>query len=559
MRAGRTPCLVFNRYAQKVGTFDHVARRGRLVFLAALTVIGAWLRFSAIGFGLPDLFRPDEGWIIPSALDFEHNWDPYVWNPHVAVYPAAQIYLIHAVLRLYAALTGAGANLWVAFGSGHTPQAYLIGRLITAAMGVATVPAIYLAAVPAFGSTAGLVSAAITTVSYIHVRESKFAKLEVPAGLWLALCIWMMLRTANRGRRMDYSLAGFFCGLAAATHYSAGAIAAGIFVAHLEARHREGKRLLTSLLDTRIYLAGIVAILSFLCANPYFILDWRRTVDEFALQRKAYWRWSGDKYDFGWRWLFLRAMPRGFGIEFEVFMLAALLWNLFRPRPGTYSLMAFILICFLTLTNGRPMLEYRYLVNPLIAMALLSGVLATDLTTLVRAWMGNGAVYLMVLVGTILCVPSLVRDVEANHLLDRPDTRTLARTWILEHIPAEDRIIFIPGSGFGKPDIQERYHVVSVESPKSLQVDTKMANWVIVDSFPPLNKWSPGVTDAEMDLLNSEGKVVFDIDPLKPGGGIPTFDRNDAFYAPFTHITSMMRPGPKIRIWKIERASPASK
>jgi hypothetical protein len=39
--------------------------------LVAFTLLGGWLRFSAINFGLPDQFRPDEEKIVPRALDFE--------------------------------------------------------------------------------------------------------------------------------------------------------------------------------------------------------------------------------------------------------------------------------------------------------------------------------------------------------------------------------------------------------------------------------------------------------------------------------------------------------
>ena len=222
----------------------NMVRLWRFAFLAVLTLIAGWLRFSAIDFGLPDQFRPDEEMTIPAALDFEHDW-----NPHLTIYPAAQTYLIHGVLLGYAGFTGSPGSLRDAYRFDNNAEAYLIGRRITAAMGTATIPAVYIAAAPVFGPGAAMVSAAIVAASFIHVRESKFAKVEVPAGFWLALSILMALRIATNGRWRDYVLAGLFCGLAAATHYTAGAIAVGILVAHLEARNREAKPLLWSLID----------------------------------------------------------------------------------------------------------------------------------------------------------------------------------------------------------------------------------------------------------------------------------------------------------------------
>jgi len=524
------------------------SRLARVFLLVVLTGIAAWLRFSAVGFGLPDQFRPDEEMTIPTALDFEHDW-----NPHQAIYPAGQTYLIHGVLRSYAMVSGAGSDLHQVYGFENGARAYLIARQLTAAMGTATIPIIYLAAAPVFGPTAAMVSAAILAVSFIHVRESKFAKVEVPAGFWLALSIAMMLRIVSRGRWSDYALAGLFCGLAAATHYTAGAIAVGILVAHHEARHREGKPLLTSLLDPRIYLAGVVTIAAFLGADPYFILDWPQTSRDFRFLHGVYSDWNGGHTPagHGWHWLLLRAMPAGFGIEFEIFLLAALLWVVLRPRPGTYALLAFVLACFLSLTYGRPQLEYRYLVNPLMAMALLGGVLATDIIALARSWMGARIAYLVAATGVLLFVPSSIRAVQLDHLLQRPDTRTIARLWMLEHIPQNTTIALFWGDTYGKPKLPGRYKLVRVDSLESLQAAIKTAQWVVLDNFAPLILWSPDATEAEIAELNSKGTLELDLLSLKPDAELPECDPNDAFYAPFSHFSSMLRPGPRIRIWKI--------
>jgi hypothetical protein len=519
-----------------------MVRLGRFAFIAGLTVIAGWLRFSAIGFGLPDQFRPDEEMTIPAALDFENDW-----NPHLTIYPAAQTYLIHGVLLGYAGLTGSAGSLRDAYSFDNYTEAYLIGRRITALMGTASVPLIYLAAAPVFGPGAAMVSAAVVAVSFIHVRESKFVKGEVPAGFWLALSMLMTLRIVTKGRWRHYMLAGLFCGLGAATHYTAGTIAVGILVAHLEARRREGKPLLWFLIDARIYVAGAAAIAAFLGADPYFIYDWRQVRADFA--HSMYDRWDSPA-GYGWHWLLLRAMPAGFGVGLEVFLLAAMLWVVFRPRPGTWALLAFVVVCFYGLTSGHPQLEFRYLVNPLMAMTLLGGIFAADLVSLARSSMGRRTSYSLVVVGALLLIPSVIRDVQLNCLLNRPDTRTIARYWIINHIPTGSAIALIHGDGYGKPKVAGQYNMISVGSLESLRA-AKTAKWVVADSFPPLTLWSQGLSDAEEAELNSKATLEFDVGSIKPDAKEPVCDPNDAFYAPFTHITSMYRPGPSIRIWKL--------
>jgi hypothetical protein len=521
----------------------------RFLLVMALTLVAAWLRFSAISFGLPDQLRPDEEMLVPRALGFEADW-----NPHLAIYPAAQTYLVHGVLQSYARLTGAGRDLHLAYGSDNSARAFSIARKISAAMGTATVPVIYIAAAPVFGPGAALASAAIVAVACIHVRESKFAKVEVPAGLWLALAILMTLRITTRRHPIDYVLAGFFCGLATATHYTAGAISIGIVVAHLEAGQKEKQSMLDCAIDPRIYLAGFVTILTFLCATPYFFFDWPQTVRDFTFLHDNLRMWNGGHTPagFGWTWLLLRAMPAALGVELEIFLLAAMLWAICRSSLGTLALVAFIIVCFLSLTAGHPQLEFRYLVNPLLAMALLGGVCAADVTVLACSWIGRRrGLLLAASAGSLLMAPSLVRDIQLNRLLYQTDTRTLAREWMAEHIPPTTPVVLIGGDTYGKPKVPGMYVLLPIHSLRRLNRVTKWAKWVVTDSFPPLSLWSQGITDAEIAELNSEGTLEFEADSLRPGAETPVFDPNDAFYVPFNHITSMLRPGPRIRIWKI--------
>jgi Dolichyl-phosphate-mannose-protein mannosyltransferase len=551
--------------------------------LVVITLIAGYLRFASINFGLPDHVRPDEEHLVPKALGLRTD-------PRPAVYPQAQTYVVHGILRLCAVFTGPRQDLRSAYAKDNGARAFSIARWVTAAMGTATIIIVYLAAAPIYGPIAAIVSSTIVAVCFIHVRDSKFAKTEVPAGFWLALTVLMMLRIPTRGRSLHYGLAGLFCGLAAATHYPSGAIAIGIFVAHLEARRREGKSLFGSLVDPRIYVAGFIAIVAFAAANPSFILDWKQTMSTYSAMRDAYRWWNGgySPAGFGWPWLFFLAMPRGFGVGLELFLVAALIWAVVRRQPGTLALLAFVLVCFWSFINGHPQLEIRYLINPLLAMALLGGVFASDI--LERTLPRIGAVsrfdfeqmrperrdespsdieqqtsniasrrrwpgWIALFCGALLMAPSVVRDLQMNHLLHQTDTRTIARQWMIGHIPQGSTLAMIGGDSYGKPKIGGLYHVISTDLPLNNKA-AQSAGWAVSDSAPQLSLWSKGLTDAEVAQLNANGALEFDIDPVRSEAAAPVFDPNDAFYVPFNHITSMLRPGPRIRIWKL--ATPPS-
>jgi len=249
-------------------------------------------------------------------------------------------------------------------------------------------------------------------------------------------------------------------------------------------------------------------------------------------------------------------IPDSFGITLLVFLLAALVYALPRPRPGVISLLAFIAITFASLLVGRPPLMYRYLITPLLPMAVLAGVATGDLTGFASARLGTtrGILLGAILVGMIL-TPSLIRDLQLNRLLRQTDTRTLASRWVAARIA--------PGSGvaaidiyyvnvlipFGEPQLPAGCGVVPMQDPAVLRAENVW--WVISDSMPGLY-WSPGPSGAQLAALNSGADLVYDINPVKDGAPAPIFDANDAFYAPIQHIASMERPGPRIRIWMLK-------
>ncbi len=517
-------------------------RMARVAVLAALTLVAGWLRFTSTSFGLPDKFRPDEEYMVSRALGFESDW-----NPHFALYPAAQMYVQHAALKYYAALIGYRDNFRAAYASDSQTLAYLVARRVSAAFGAATVPALYFAAAPVFGPGAAMAAAAITTFATLPVRESKYATTDAATVFWLTLALAMVLRIAARGRSTDYLGAGLLAGLATATKYPAGAVVFGIAAAHLGICRRERRSWWQTLGDPGIYLAAGTAALVFFCATPYFFLDWNQTVNDYTYQRGFLLYGVGNPLaDYGWSWLLLRAMPDSFGTALQVFLLAAMVWVAVRPRPGTYSLLAFVAVAFTGMTRSHYVF-YRYLMVPFPAMALMGGVMISDLAQFAARRIDERRATAMAAgFVALLLTPCFIRDLQLNRLLAQTDTRTLAREWIEAHIPPGGAIAATDNTTpYGKPQLYT-VRVVPFLDPQVL----KDVPYAMSDSLGPLAYYSRGPTPAEQALLDSKATLVLDINPLRPGAPAPVFDAADAYYAPLRHITSMTRPGPRIRIWK---------
>jgi len=524
------------------------ALRLSIVAVIVLTAVGGLLRFYATSFGLPDKFRPDEEYMISRALGFEHDW-----NPHFALYPAAQMYVEHEALWVYGVLKGYRHNNFRdAYASDFQALAYLVARRLSAAMGTATIPVVYLAGAAGFGTGAGVGAAAIMTFTTLDVRDSKYATADAATVLWLSMALWLMLRMVRRGWPRDYLLAGAATGLAIASKYPAGAIVFGLTVAHLEARRREGKSLWKALFDARIYLVGAATAVVFFCFTPYLFLDWAQTVRDYQYQRGFILNGvNNPQASYGWGWLWLRAMPESFGLALQVLLAVAMLWALVRPRPGTLSLLVFLAVAFWGEASSHYVF-YRYLLIPLPAMALLGGLLVSDLRAWLATLLGSRTAAACAAIGlALVLLPDVVRDIQLDHLLAQPDTRTLAREWIAAHVPPGSAIaatdVYTP---YGKPQLDWRFHLVPFTTVAMLRA--AHVQWVVSDSFPPLAYYSRGPTPLQLAQLRTQAVLMFDARSLKPGATPPLFDANDAFYAPLIHITSMSRPGPEMRIWKLK-------
>jgi len=521
----------------------------RLATLALLTLIGGWLRFTALDFGLPDKFRPDEEYVVSRAVGFHTSA-----NPHFTVYPAAQMYLHHGVLRLIALVEGRRGDFRRAFDEHGFARAHLVGRRLAATLGTATIPAIYWAALPAYGGPAALAGAAVLTFATIHVRESKYSTTDAPAVFWLTLALGMMLRVIRRGRRVDSLLAGVLTGVAMGTKYPTGALLAGMAAAHVGARFREGRSLWRVFRDIRPYLTLIGALVVFICVTPYLLLDWQQTLRDFDYQRSFLTRGVGNPYaGWGWSWLLTRALPDGLGPILAVALLVAVAWGMLRPRAGTWSLLVFLAVASIGIASSRYTF-YRYILIPLPALALFAGITTDDARSALGRFFGDRRAALAVVLGwALLLTPCAIRDYKLNRLLARSDTRTLARRWIDKHIPKGAAIAMTHHqTPYGKPQIGG-YRVRPMRALGELRREG--TRWVLSDpSVLPF--YSPGPTDTELRALEKGASLVFDVDPLKPGTPEPIYDQADAFYVPLRHASSVKRPGPRIRIWKIPDAAP---
>ncbi len=234
----------------------HSPHRSRLWPPLLFLSLGALaLRLVGIWWGLPDdrhyfSYHPDEIFLLLPSFGFVQG----DWNPHFFNYGTLYIYLV----GLPAVILGLVPDP-SHFPAGLRPL-YLEGRLITALLGSATVPLLYLALRPTSRWLA-LLSAALLAICPLHLITSHYATVDVPATFFLTLALLFTLRGAGRPGAKAAAAAGLAVGLAAATKYNAGLFLIPALLAPAFARRKAAAGWWLAL--------PAAALLGFLIGNPY--------------------------------------------------------------------------------------------------------------------------------------------------------------------------------------------------------------------------------------------------------------------------------------------------
>jgi hypothetical protein len=401
-----------------------------LVMAAALG-----LRLWGVKQGLPYAYNADENaHFVPGAIGlFGHGWDP-----HYFVNPPAYTYLLHLVFDVW---FGGRAGVSQAYASNPT-EVFVVARVTAAVVGTFAVGLLYLAGAKLFDRATGLLAAALLAVSFLAVFYSHLALNDVPTLAPIALSLWGTAGLLRDGRLRWYLLAGFALGLACATKYTGGIVLIPLLAAAGVQFFAPGGR---NAALRGIVLAGVLAIATFVAANPYAVLDFAAFRDGLNHQAEAsddaigklgltqtsghlYYLWTFT-WGLGWvpivaavagAFLLTRDDPRVILVLVPAPVAYVIFMGLQTRYFGRWLLPAFPIVCLLA----------AY------AAVRLSGIVAGRAPALRPALYALGAV--------LLVGQGVVYSLHSAMTLSRPDTRNTARAWLVDHVPAGTKIVVEP-------------------------------------------------------------------------------------------------------------------
>lgn len=560
--------------------------RGLYLGLSLILGLGLALRLWGLDFGLPNLnCRPDESTLVHKAAGMGTG----DLNPHFFNYPSLHFYVLAVLYGLYFCagyLSGTFAGL---ADFEHQclvdPSAvYLLGRFLGAGLGTASIAVLYLIGRSAGSRRVGLVAAALLSVAFLHTRDSHFLTVDIPASFHLLMAYLFYFRYLQRGRWGELAWGAVFLGLAASTKYNLGifVVAQVLAVVLGPAGAARGRQ-----------LAGSLALtgLAFVAGTPFALLDWHTFWRDLSFERAHF--AAGHGQDLGWGWVrhLSFTLPAGLGWPLLLAGLGGCVWLGWRRRAIDLVLLGGILAYYAVAGSGKLVFP-RYML-PLVPLLCLSA--AVGLEEVARRWRGLWAVLVLAAL-----VPGVVLSWQHDQLLARPDTRLLAAEWIEAQVP-DGAYIVMTGSEYGHPQVrrtrmwvQERfedlrqaaesswyqarmlqlpgfppapaYYVVSLRPAFRMPlrsvwnlcpVDSLLnrgVGWVVTLEHPLLYSQ----VDAEFARqLESQAVLMARFDPFVAGEhSPPVYDPLDAYYAPLAGFAALERPGPLIRIYRLEVQRP---
>lgn len=429
------------RFLGPVVDLDHARRtwawlvdHGYLVAIAALTLIGLLLRIHNIDFGMPLIVHPDEHVVVGVALaELKTGW----FDPGRYTYPTFFMNLMLPALAIYY-VYGHGKGYWTSLDQVQAgePGFYLVGRYHSAVLGALTIPLTYLLARSLLGQErgrrAGLIAGSIVAFSFIHVRESRFAVTDAPTAAVATAALVAIAGMLHRRSTRDYLVAGFLCGLAGSTKYTALPIALPFLAAHLMGRPAG------SWLGKPFWI-GLGAIpLGFIAGSPYALLNWRPFLQDLGWLSGFAGNPTPDEVRSTFLSIVGYASESGFGVPVFAISMVAIALTLYLRRREELLLVAFILGSIPQMTYSTHAFFPRFLVPLVPAVAVLVGGLIADALNWLEnnRYLGRRAAAAAVAAAMIVLPwPTARENVQHGRFIGQQDSRTEAYLWIREQFP----------------------------------------------------------------------------------------------------------------------------
>jgi 4-amino-4-deoxy-L-arabinose transferase-like glycosyltransferase len=502
-------------------------------YLVALALIGAvalGLRLWGIGFGLPQLYHPDEPAYVLQALAVGRGLPDGLTfaNPPLFKYLLLAEYAATYLVERAPGQAQSAAAFVEQFRADPS-RLYLIARVTSAVLGAFTALVTGLLGTIVGGRRVGLLAGSLAAVTYLLVRDAHFGTDDMLVTLLVTLGLAACVRIITGGRRRDYVVAGALVGLAFAAKYDGLALLVPLLLAHAARRCR---RLVN------LGVAVIAAALAAIAAFPSLLTEPQRVI--------------GDVYTH----LYLEAAngydgldPSGGYIFYARTLVIALGWPLLvatvdgavlsAARRHWPSVVVLSLPVAMLAVLGSQQLYFARFALPVLPALIVQASLAVDALLARQAVIGVVAL-------TIAAAVTLTDAIRFDGLITQTDTRTLAVQWL-----PTAALYAADAPPLGPPLPQQRNLAADGAALYDTSLDAyrgRGVEYLIVSSFTADARAVDPAREAKRLAFNAALANEQLVATFSPGDVTFVYDQ---IYGPYTDLERLERPGPKIGVYRL--------
>ena len=408
-------------------------------YLIVIVLIGASFRLYGIDVGLPYLYDPDEPDFVERALSMLNHRD---LNPHWFGHPGTTT--MYLLAGIYVVMYGVGTVMGI-FTSPEDFKAlywedptaiYLIGRILSTLFDLGTIILVYLIARRLFNSLTGLLTALIIALSPVHIYYSQLVRTDNMMTFLILVSFWFCLDILEKRKWSSYIFAGFFLGLAVATKYPAVVMCLVIALSHILSSPSKAYKI------SRLSLAAVASLGGAFIGSPYLFLDFSTVLTDvirearpthlghtsFGVFETLVWYAKGP---------FIKAL------SFIGFLLSVigLVLSVVSKEKGKWILVSFPLLFLLFISNLNLRWERWALpIIPFLAICAASTIICSFYWLVKRnSWLTAVVVSSVLLIA--IGAPLMEKNILEASLRTKPETRTLAKDWMVKNIPEGSRVV----------------------------------------------------------------------------------------------------------------------
>jgi len=320
---------------------------------------------------------------------------------------------------------------------------YLLGRYLSTAYAVWSVPLIYLLGKRLFNEWTCLVAGFLFAFYPLAVSHAQYVRTDSAATFFGLLSLWLCLGAYDRPTHLNHVLAGAAIGLSISSRYFMVVLVPFLLLLDLHLLLQRPGNVQSRQIVSAALTGTAVAILAFAATTPYFFLDLDTArADIFREARPEHLGADGLTRPGNFLWYLTQAIPEAISwLQVALVILGVTLaW---REKKNKQIALAGFVLLFLAGISLSALHWTRWTIQILPVLALFAASAIVSISNqlppslrLNPRWFSS-LVILDAFIATAQPAYGLIlMDIRQSN----PSTRVLARGWISEHIPPRSKI-----------------------------------------------------------------------------------------------------------------------